>query len=113
MSDKYDLVVTAGADEIRVFRVVDACKHPVVFENYTARMQIRPERGSNELLDEYTTENGRLVFTDQGLMLRMPNSATSKYAFRRAVYDIVVSASDGTMTRIVEGRVIVREGVTR
>ena len=113
MYDRYDLVIDSGADEVRIFKVVDECRNHVDMTGFKARMQIRPAKRSEELFDELTTENGRLEITEEGLTLRMPNSVTSEYEFCNGVYDIEVIATDETVTRIVEGRVTIRHGVTR
>ena len=113
MSDKYDLVINQGEDEIRVFVVVDKNRTSVPLDNFSARMQIRPTKRSDVVLDELTTDNGRLVFTEKGLELHMSNEVTSAYSFCSGVYDIELVSPDNVVTRLVEGRVIIRHGVTR
>ena len=113
MYDRYDLFINAGSDEIRVFKVVDACRNPVDTTGFKARMQIRPTRQSSVVLDELTTENKRLVFTDKGLKLHLTNEQTDAYDFCSGVYDIEVVNKEGLVSRLVEGRVYIRHGVTR
>lgn len=113
MSDRYDLVLDSGADATRLFVIVDSCGNPLNLTDYTARMQIRPTRSSDQVLDECTTENGRLKFVDGGLLLEMTDEATDNLHVSHAVYDIEIISPEGRVTRLVEGRVITRQGVTR
>lgn len=113
MPDKFDLVVNTGSDQTWRFRIVDNACNDVDTAGYTARMQVRPRIGSDVVYDELTTENGRLKFTEDGFLdLEMPSDVTDTYMFKTALYDIEIVNKEGRVTRLVEGRVIARHGVT-
>lgn len=114
MSDRYDLQIDTGTDAIYIFNLVDSKGEIIRTDGFAARMQIRPYVHSEVVYDELTTSNGRLEFIDEGkLKVVLTNQATDKYTFDKALYDIEVIDRDGKVTRIVEGRVIARHGVTR
>ena len=114
MSDRYDLQIDTGADAVYIFNLVDSKGNAVRTDGYAARMQIRPYVHSEVVYDELTTSNGRLEFIEEGkLKVILTNQATDKYTFDKALYDIEVIDTQGKVTRVVEGRVIARHGVTR
>ena len=114
MSDRYDLVVDTGTDSTYIFSIVDSKGQAILTEGYTARMQVRPYLCADVVFDELTTENGRLEFIDTGkLQMTMTSEATDQYKFEKALYDIEIVSPEGKVTRVVEGRVIAKHGVTR
>ena len=115
MSERFDIVVDIGADAVFVFELTDDSGiTPLNTTGYKARMQVRPRVCSDELIDELTTENSRMEFTGIGkLKVWMSSKATTEYDFKKAVYDIEIISPEGMVTRIVEGLVIARKGVTR
>lgn len=115
MSDKFDIVVDTGSDQVFIFEIVNTGnKEPVLTEGYKARMQVRPYIGAKTVADELTTENGRMEFVADGqLKVSMTSEATDAYRFDKGVYDIEIVSPEGAVTRIVEGRVVARHGVTR
>lgn len=115
MSDRFDIVVDTGSDQVFIFEIVNTGnQEPVLTDGYTARMQVRPYIGSKVVVDELTTENGRLEFVADGqLKVLMSNEATDAYRFDKGVYDIEIISPEGVVTRVVEGRVVARHGVTR
>ena len=114
MSDRYDLQIDTGSDTTYIFSLVDRKGNTIDTTGYAARMQIRPYVHSEIVYDELTTSNGRLEFIDGcKLKVTMTNEATDAYKFDKALYDIEVIDPNGKVTRIVEGRVIARHGVTR
>lgn len=115
MSDRFDIVVDTGSDQVFIFEIVNTGnKEPILTEGYTARMQVRPYIGSKVVADELTTENGRMEFVADGkLKVVMTSEATDAYRFNKGVYDIEIVSPEGTVTRIVEGRVVAHHGVTQ
>lgn len=114
MSKTYNWVVDAGSDSTRIFHIVDGNCEPVNAEGFTAHMQVRPYIDSKTVADELTTENGRIVIdTDGNVRVFLTHEATASYKFKEGVYDLELISPSGDVTRIVEGRVIVRKEVTR
>lgn len=83
------------------------------FTGFTARMQIRRHRTSEEVLDELSTTNGRLFQCFKGFDVCFPHDVTESWQFRNAVFDLKVIAPDGSEFRAAEGRIKVSPGVTR
>jgi hypothetical protein len=101
------------SDTTYKFIVKDASETPVDFTGYTARMQVRPYKGATALYDELTTENGRLELdAEGGITIRFPAGVTAEFTFRRAVYDIIVTAPNESQYRVAEGVVMFNKGVT-
>ncbi|UVO19602.1 hypothetical protein [Stutzerimonas stutzeri] len=88
-------------------------KPPVDLTGATARMQIRAQLGGAVLL-ELTTENGGLVITGPGTLVRtLSATETAALTWTEGVYDLEVEYADGTVQRYLQGAVTVsREGTT-
>ena len=76
-------------------------------------MQLRPYHRSKRILDELTTENGRLVVKGATIQVRFPADVTAEYKFERAVYDLLIIGMNGLQYRVAEGEIEFRPGVTR
>ncbi|WP_313073394.1 hypothetical protein [Melaminivora sp.] len=79
------------------------------------RMQIRPAKDSQDIWLELHTGNGRIQVLDaaQGLLrLQIAASVTATFGWQAAVYDLVLIAGAETR-RLIEGPVVVSDGVTR
>lgn len=83
------------------------------FTGFSAKMQIRRHRTSEDVLDELSTDNERLCQCFKGFDVLFPHGVTEKWAFRNAVFDLKVIAPDGSEFRAAEGRIKVSPGVTR
>ena len=85
----------------------------------TARMQVRPERESPEVLLEMTTENGGITLGavpgEIALYLGATNTASGVLDWESGVYDLEMQHPSGAdeVTRFAEGVVVVRPEVTR
>ncbi|MFG6197722.1 hypothetical protein [Nonomuraea sp. JJY05] len=87
----------------------------VVLTGYSARMDIRPCTGSATLLHHLdTTAGGGIVIDGPAgvVQLRIPAAATRTFGWDRAVYDLLLTSPDGDETRLLEGPVTVKPGVT-
>lgn len=84
----------------------------------TARMHIRPELDSAEVLANLTTENGGIVLggvagTVRRLMTAEATSALDPARFSEAVYDLEIVFADGSVRRLLEGTATLSPEVTR
>lgn len=89
---------------------------PVDLTGCSARMQVRSEVGSPDVLLELTTENGQLELVPAEGRIIQKLSATETAAitdWQRGVYDLEVVFADGTVVRLLEGSVKVKPEVTR
>jgi hypothetical protein len=111
----YDITIEQGA----TFRLNlvwrDADNNPVDLTGYVARMQVRSSYSDPEVQLNLSTENGAIVLGDTLGTITITGSATSTddIKVRAGVYDVEVQASDGTVTRLVQGKVRISPEVTR
>jgi hypothetical protein len=114
---KLDLTIEQGATFRHQLQVKqgDGTGAPAAdLTGYTARMQIRTEVGSPNILISLTTENGRITITPlTGLIdLQISATDTAALAFEVAAYDLEL-VSAGVVTRLVQGKVKLSPEVTR
>jgi hypothetical protein len=83
--------------------------------NYTARMQVRSFLNANTVLIELTTANSRISFSPGGITtLTLTATDTTGLIAGRHTYDLeFVQTSTGVVTRVLEGKFVVRGEVTR
>ena len=123
MAIAYDLKIDKGATYIKSFTWFN----PPPFPNpsrlthgdakdltgYLGAMHIREDVSSDVILASLTNANGGITITGGVITLRIEASTTEAFVFDTAVYDLRLTAPDGTVTRLVEGKVKVDPDVTR
>ena len=94
--------------------VLGASAVPVDLTGYSARMQVRPETESSEVLVELTTENGRLTLGGAAGTIVMEIEADVTETFDNdGVYDLEIYNTDGKVYRVIKGRFVIQPEVTR
>jgi hypothetical protein len=110
----YKIICDQGATFQRVFTITESNDEPMDLTGYTARMQIRPEIESSDVLIELTTQNGRITLGGTAgtieLNLTPQNTATID---RDGFYDLEIISSGGAVHRVLRGRFVVNLEVTR
>jgi hypothetical protein len=122
---KYSFTIEQGATVDFEIAYKDSSGNPIDLTGYQARMQLRPGPGSNTL---YISLSSSLAADGTGLNLsgsgglKPPTSGTigvyisavssSQLSFDLASYDLELASSDGTVTRILEGKVKLSQEVT-
>lgn len=88
---------------------------PVDLTGATARMQVRPSQGSDEIFLALTTDNGGIAITptEGKLELYAPADATIGQNWRRGVYQLEVEYATGDVYRYLEGQIEHSLEVTR
>lgn len=90
---------------------------PLDITNYTIRMQIRVHVSSKNVLVNLDNDTlGGITISDAlngRFAVRIEADKTDDIQIPQSVYDIEAEAPDGTVTRLVEGRVTVSKQVTR
>lgn len=115
---KYDLYIEQGATFTRDFRYRDQDNVPIDLTTYVARMKIRRTAGTANppVYDSEATlfENTLAIDGPNGtVILSIPGTLTKDFAAPfKGAYDIEIEDSDGVVTRLVEGAVIISPGVT-
>ena len=106
-----NLVVNAGSDFSQTFNLEEISTNSTLnLDGYTAFAQMRKWSGSSNAInfstDIPTSSAGTIVISLTG-------QQTENIKPGRYVYDIVILDAYSVKNRIIEGMVIVREGVTR
>lgn len=111
----YDFTLEQGSTFTRDFIYKDANGAVVNLSGYTARMQIRQFKESEEKLIEATTANGKLVISGTlgQISLTILPSDTNSVKFAQGVYDLEIESPGGVVTRIIQGVVTFDKQVTR
>jgi hypothetical protein len=119
MAGTYSLYLDAGADFSLRFTVKNADGTIVNLTGYSARMQIRRLHTSATVDLSLTSQSGGL-FVDGSkgnVNLTITNAQTAALCVNNAesvyIYDLEIQSEAGEVTRVVEGKVIVKPQVTR
>lgn len=88
---------------------------PVDLTGCQARMQVRAQVASPDVLLELSTANGRIVLGGPAGTIALQLSATDTAAlgFVAAVYDLEIVHADATVRRLLAGQVKLSPEVTR
>ena len=122
---KYSFTIEQGSTVDFEIAYKDSSGNPIDLTGYQARMQLRPGPGSDVL---YISLSSSLNADGTGLNLsgsgglKPPTSgaigvyisavSSSQLSFDLASYDLELASSDGTVTRILEGKVKLSQEVT-
>ena len=111
----YNLTIDQGATFGRTITVRDADNALYDFTNHTARIQIRSEIDSADVMIELTTENGRITLGGAaGTILLSIAAADTANLSTDGVYDLeIINGSTGRVDRLLRGAVKVELEVTR
>ncbi len=106
-----NLVVNTGATFGQTFTLEDSGSNSVLnLSGYTVRAQMRKHPGSTS----YTDLNGAVLNVNEGTVkVGLTTTQTTALKSGRYVYDVLITDSGNTVTRVVEGSVLVRQGVTQ
>jgi hypothetical protein len=123
MALKYDLLIDKGATYIKTFTWYDPAPFPNPLKlthgapkdltGYIGAMQAREDVNAATTLFSLTSASGGIVIVGGVITIRIEASATEAFTFDSAVYDLKLTAPDGTATRLVEGKVKIDPDVTR
>jgi hypothetical protein len=115
----YRINCEQGATFSRTFTIFDPTVNgvpgsPVNLTGYSARMQVRPEIESSEILVELTTENGYITLggIDGTIDLYIPADVT-KTIRTDGLYDLEIYNIDNSVYRVIKGPFVTDPEVTR
>jgi hypothetical protein len=88
---------------------------PVDLTGFTARMQIRASISDSTVLEDLTTENGKIVIdiVNKSITINLSATATAAYTWSAGVYSLEMVSPLGTVTQILVGNVALVKEVTR
>lgn len=112
---KLDLVIEQGSDYFHqlIWQNVEEGT-PIDITGYTAKMQIRPCFGSDDIYEELSTANGKItiVGADGKILLELTNAVTTAYTWVNGVYDLELTSTVSKITRLIEGKVTITKNLT-
>ena len=106
-----NLVINSGTTFDQDFDLIKSNDSgPLNLSGFSVTAQIRKHAGSNKKTDFSTA----VVDASNG-QIKISLSATDTASLKsgRHLYDVVITNGAGEKTRVIEGSVLVREGVTR
>jgi hypothetical protein len=87
---------------------------PVDLTGATAKMQMRPSAGSEVLVLELSSANGRIVVDPAGkINLLVSAEDTALLPAKSGVYDLEVTRTSGVVKKLIRGSYLVTPEVTR
>jgi hypothetical protein len=111
-----DFTIYQGATFRPKIRLRDSQQNPIDLTGATVRMHIKLSYTSSAVLLALIEENGRALVTDPvngEISLHVSAEDTTELAFRSGVYDLEVEYVDGTVDRILQGKVKLSPEVTK
>jgi saccharopine dehydrogenase-like NADP-dependent oxidoreductase len=106
-----NLVVNAGVDFDQIFNLENSNTNSVLnLTGYSVKAQMRKHAAATGV----TTFTSSIYNASSGkIKIGLSTALTSSLKPGRYVYDVVLTDPNNFMSRVVEGMVLVREGVTR
>ena len=106
-----NIVINGGADFNQTYDLADQNTNAAKdLTNHTVASQMRKHAAAVGV----TTFTTTIVNPSAGqVRIGLTTSQTSELEPGRYVYDLMLTAPDNSMTRIIEGMALVREGVTK
>ena len=107
-----NLQIESGTDFEHLFSLGDNDNNTTLdLTGYSVASKLRKWAGSDTA---YTFTSSVSSATDGQITIAMTDSTTNTIKPGRYIYDVVLTeSSSGLKTRVVEGQVLVRQGVTR
>lgn len=109
MGTKANLKIDQGSDYITSVTLTDDDGNPLDLVGYTGEAQIRKYYTSTT----YRSFDVTIEANTGTVQLELDANTSNNMDFGRYVYDVELTASDGTISRIMEGIVTITPGVTR
>lgn len=112
----YSFSIEAGATHYRRIELTTSSGDPIDLTGYTVKAQVRETPGSETVLAEWSTANGRLAIPlpeTGAIVFEIPAVETSGYTWAEGVWDMELTAPNGRVERLLSGRVYVDPEVTR
>lgn len=111
----YDITVEQGATFRFEVTWKDSAGTPVNLTGYSARMQVRETYESEDIIISFTSSGGSIALGGSLGTIVVTGSAidTAKIPMTTGVYDLELQASNGVVTRLLQGKAMITREVTR
>lgn len=106
-----NLVINSGSNFSQSFNLEGSDNSPLNLTGYQVDAQMRKWSGSSVAITFTTTIE--LPSTQGKILISLSSEDTTNIKPGRYIYDVVITDSLGIKNRVIEGMVLVREGVTR
>lgn len=112
---RYNFSIERGASFIRTIMYMDPDDIGIDLAGAEVRMQIRDNYSSTEPAIDANSTNGGIIKTGNPgeFTINLTPELTGAVSFNQGVYDVEVEYADGTVERILEGRVKIVRQVTQ
>lgn len=111
----YDITIEAGATFRLAITWKDDAGVPINLTGYSARMQVRETYEATDTILSLTSGAGDIVLGGSAgtVIVTVQATTTQKLFHSYAVYDLELEASNGVVTRLLQGNAIISREVTR
>jgi hypothetical protein len=106
-----NLVINSGSDFSQSFALEGINNSPLNLTGYQVNAQMRKWAGSSTSIT-FTTSI-EFPSTEGKILISLSSEETLDIKPGRYVYDVLITDSFGQKNKVIEGMVLVREGVTR
>ena len=113
MTLRHNLRINQGETFQVDIPVLDDDSNPVPVSGMIARAQIRSTAGNGAVLYDWSLTAANIVLTDSTITLKVPAADSAGWAWRTGAWDLELVNGAGTVTRLIEGWVVVHPEVTR
>jgi len=105
-----NIYIDQGTDYSITVDVTDSAGDILNLSGYTASAQIRKTYSSSTVSETFSTS---IAEATGQVTLSLTDTQTSGLSSGRYVYDLNITSSGGSTSRVIEGQAIVTPGVTR
>lgn len=111
----YKMVLEQGATFNLVVTWRNPDQTPIDLTGYTAKMQVRPSKGSADVIATFSTDDATIVLGGSlgTVMFDVDAADTALLPAGVYVYDLEMKSSGGQVTRLLEGTFTIDAEVTR
>jgi hypothetical protein len=109
----YYLIIEQGTTSQIAWPVYDDDNNEIPVSGYSAIAQVRSSVTSSTTLHEWNSEDETILLQGNQVVLVTPPATSLAWTWTKGVYDILITAPDGTVSRVAEGTVEVSRSVTR
>jgi hypothetical protein len=107
MATKANISIDQGTSFNTTINLTDDSGNPLDLSAYTANSQLRRWYTSSNSI------NFGIALANGSIILSMNSATTANLSYQRYVYDVIVTDSTNTVTRVVEGIVTVNPRVSQ
>lgn len=114
LAGNYNFTIDQGAHFERVVSITNSSDEPFDLTDYTARMQIRTEIDSADVVISLTTENGGITLGgEEGTITLVILAEDTADITSDGVYDIEIIDDQDRVFRVLKGKIRLEPEVTR